>query len=358
MAPENYAAIRSVLIARGAFDEIYEPAWQRALVELGISCQLFDSHSLTLPGILGRVERHFFVGPGVAKIRREFISLVKRERPEVTLLYQGHYFDRRTLEQIRPFTFIAGYHNDDLFGNRKTLPRYRWLLPALPLYHGFHVYRACNVAEALLYGVPRAKMLMSYYLPWLDYPRRLSATDMREFGADLVFAGHAENDVRIECLANAARQGVKVRIYGLDYYWRRALPGEVYALVKPARKVVGDDYRKALCGAKMAACFFSRWNRDQYTRRSFEIPACGVFLLSERTPVMQEIYKEGEEAEFFNSPEEFLDKAKFYLKHDSLRQRIAAAGLRRVTSSGHDIQSRLRQWLTDVGQWRDELKGD
>jgi spore maturation protein CgeB len=356
MAREKLPAVRSVLIGRGAFDEIYEPAWQRALTEMGIPCQLFDSHSLTLPGVLGRIERHFFRGPGIARIKREFISLVQRERPEITLLYQGHYFDRRTLEQIRPFTFITGYHNDDPFGARKSFARYRMLLPALPLYHGYHVYRACNVADALRYGVPRAKVLMSYYIPWLDYPRHLSSEDMQAFGSELIFAGHAENDVRLECLAAAVRQGVKVRIYGLDNYWRRALPAEVYDIIKPISKVAGDDYRKSLCAAKIAACFFSRWNRDQYTRRSFEIPACGVFLLAERTPVMQELYKEGEEAEFFDSPAEFLDKVKFYLKNDSLRQRIAAAGFRRVTSSGHDIHSRLRQWLADINEWRSELQ--
>jgi spore maturation protein CgeB len=357
MAPKNYPAVGSILIGRGAFDEIYEPAWQRALLELGISCRLFDSHSLTLPGILGRIERRIFRGPGIARIKRHFISLVKTERPEVTLLYQGHYFDRQTLEQIRPFTFITGYHNDDPFGARKNLARYRMLLPALRYYHGYHVYRACNVPEAMRYGVPRAKVLMSYYIPWIDYPRQLSIEDMRTFGSELVFAGHAEDDMRLECLTAAVRQGVKVRIHGLDYYWRRALHDEVYDLIKPVSKVVGDDYRKALCGAKIAACFFSRWNRDQYTRRSFEIPACGVFMLAERTPVMQEIYKEGEEAEFFASPAEFLDKVLFYLKNDSLRQRIAAAGFRRVTSSGHDIHSRLRQWLADVGEWRHEQQG-
>ena len=283
--------------------------------------------------------------------------MVKTQRPDVTLLYQGQYFDRRTLEEIRPDTMLTGYHNDDPFGPRKTMLRYRLLLPALPLYHGYHVYRADNVEEARSRGVPRVKVLMSYYIPWLDYPRKLDLEDRQKFGGELVFAGHMEKDLRVECLTKAARQGVEVRLYGEDYYCRQALPDDVYARLKPVSKAMGDDYRKALCGAKIAACFFSRWNRDQYTRRSFEIPACGVFLLSERTPVMQELYEEGKEAEFFDSSEEFMDKVRFYLKNESARERIAAGGYRRVTTSGHDIYSRLRQWLTDVEEWRNELRG-
>jgi len=132
------------------------------------------------------------------------------------------------------------------------------------------------------------------------------------------------------------------------------LPRDVYTTVKPIFYARGADYRRALCASKIGTCFFSRWNRDQYTTRSWEIPACGTFLLSERTPAMQEFYREGKEAEFFEGPEEFMDKVKFYLDNDAARKRIAAAGYARVIASGNDIYSRMRQWLADVTDWRCE----
>ena len=69
---------------------------------------------------------------------------------------------------------------------------------------------------------------------------------------------------------------------------------------------------------------------------------------------MQEFYCEGKEAEFFESPEEFIDKVRFYLRNEAARERIAAAGYARVKSSGNDIYSRMRQWLADVAEWREE----
>ncbi|WGU68927.1 glycosyltransferase [Capnocytophaga canimorsus] len=45
--------------------------------------------------------------------------------------------------------------------------------------------------------------------------------------------------------------------------------------------------------------FLSKLNNDQYTRRCFEIPACGTMMLSERTPTLQEFYTENEEIVFF-----------------------------------------------------------
>ena len=78
-------------------------------------------------------------------------------------------------------------------------------------------------------------------------------------------------------------------------------------------------------------------------------------MLAERTLMMQEVFEECKEAEYFSSPEEFVDKVRFYLKHDSVREKIARAGQLRVTSSGHDIYSRMKQWLEDISQWKEQL---
>jgi len=47
---------------------------------------------------------------------------------------------------------------------------------------------------------------------------------------------------------------------------------------------------------------------------------------------------EGKEAEFFGVIEELADKARYYLNHDTERERIAAAGHRRCTTSGYSWQ--------------------
>ena len=99
--------IDTVLIVRSAFDDIYEPAWNRALNELGIKSKIFETHSLTLPGVFGRIERRILWGPGIIRIKRNFVEVFKRERPDVTLFYQGHYFDRETLEMK-----VQGRHED------------------------------------------------------------------------------------------------------------------------------------------------------------------------------------------------------------------------------------------------------
>ena len=67
----------------------------------------------------------------------------------------------------------------------------------------------------------------------------------------------------------------------------------------------------------------------------------GTFLLAERTALHQELLEEGKEAEFFDSDDEMLDKARFYLKNNEARQRVAAAGRIRCEQSGYSSANLL-----------------
>ena len=106
---------------------------------------------------------------------------------------------------------------------------------------------------------------------------------------------------------------------------------------------MGRDYRLALGGARIGLCLLRRANRDQHAMRSFEIPACGTFMLAERTDEHLAVFREDEEAAFFSSPQELLDKVRYYLAHEEIRRRIAIAGHARVTTGGHTYRDRLRE---------------
>src|ERR1019366_2501980 len=154
-----------------------------------------------------------------------------------------------------------------------------------------------------------------------------------------------------KCFLKAIETGLKVKVFGDARSWARADP-LFQRHVGVVTHAVGDDYRKGICAARIAPCFFSKRNRDQYTRRVFEITACRGFLLCERTPMMLDLFPEDRAAVYFSSPEEFIDKVLYYLKSESDRLRIAAEGHRQVIKQGHDIHSRMRQWSAQITVWR------
>ena len=91
-----------------------------------------------------------------------------------------------------------------------------------------------------------------------------------------------------------------------------------------------------------------RANRDGHVMRTFEVPACAGFLLAERTAEHQEMFEEGREMAFFDSPEELLEKTRYYLAHDAERRRLAEAAHRKVTTGGHTYRDRLVEILRAV----------
>jgi hypothetical protein len=343
-----------VLIVGGAMSPMYEPAIARGLAKLGHRVETIDASPGRRRTLLARVEDRLLFGPGLRELRRTVVERARELQPDFILVYQGHALDRGTIEKLGKVGFVAGVHNDDPFGARSTLLRYRHLLPALPAYDSFHVYRSVNVPEARALGVPRVSVLMPYFIPWLDHPRELTREEQESWDADVVFVGHHEPDQRVACLARAARHGYKTRVYGPTRFWQRALPADVRRMVGEVRPLGAEDYRKALAGSKVCTCFFSKWNRDQYTRRAFEIPAAGRFLLSERTEFMATFFREDEEVALFDNEDEFLDKLNFYLSNQKAREQVARAGREKVVRAGCDVRSRVDQLMSELHEWRSE----
>jgi spore maturation protein CgeB len=205
------------------------------------------------------------------------------------------------------------------------------------------VYRKVNIGEYRAAGGRHIELLMPYYTPEVHRPIVLTPDEQARYACDLVFVGHYENDGRMEYLRALVKAGLQVRLFG-GKYWDAKVLGELAGYFGAISPVLDKEYAKALIGAKLCLAFLSKLNRDTYTRRSFEIPACGGVMLSERTDDLMQLYKEGEEVAFFSSPQELVETAMSLLAHRERRTQIARAGHARCVNDGHDVLSRMRQF--------------
>ena len=132
---------------------------------------------------------------------------------------------------------------------------------------------------------------------------------------------------RDKILHDLIKAGLPVTIWGDR--WSRS---KYWPVLRQAWKGGGlrdRNYTLAIASADACLGFLSKGNRDQHTRRSLEAPYIGSVLIAERTPEHQEMFVEGEEALFWDGPEECIsaclkilnDKA----ERDNMRAEIGRA---------------------------------
>src|SRR5262249_1595215 len=68
----------------------------------------------------------------------------------------------------------------------------------------------------------------------------------------------------------------------------------------------------------------------QVRLRDFEATMSGAFYLVESFDELFEFFEPDKEIVCFNDPDELVDKARFYLRHEADRERIRQAGMRRA----------------------------
>ena len=355
-----------ILVAGDWYSEVHEEGVYQAYKKLGNDVYRFSWHQYFRPdapssSLVSRVTRFsrklqdkFIVGPIVSTINRNLVKTVNDCNPDIISLYRGTHITKGTLHSIKkshPSTCVICHNEDDPFTEGHPYWLWRHFLASIPEYDLVLAHRVRNIEQYRESGARDVKFMRSWYAPERIHPVTLSADDKLQFGCDVVFIGHYEDDGRIDYLEEIVKSGFKLRLFGPGKYWDPVLRQSSHLRdLAPTQLVWGDNYNKALCGAKVALCFLSKLNRDTYTRRCFEIPATETLLLSEYAEELTTLFRAGVEADFFASKEELILKLRCYVDNESLRVSVAKAGHQRVVDDGHDVVSRMKQVIDWVGQ--------
>lgn len=273
---------------------------------------------------------------------RRILDAMRESRPDILWIDKGIGIWPSTLRTVRagyPSVRVVGFSRDDMMNPANSTRHFR---RSLPYYHVFFTTKSFGVRELEGLGCPRAVFVANSFDPDLHRPVDLTPKERAELGGPVGFIGTAE-DERAQSIAHLARNGVPVKVWGDG--WAeigRRLPESVN-VAGPGR--FGEDYPRVICSFDINLAFLRKCNRDLQTGRSVEIPACGAFMLAERTDEHLSLFTEGLEAEFFSDDEELVKKAKYYLAHPDRRQAIGAAGRRRCLAAGYSNHDRIREML-------------
>jgi len=246
-----------------------------------------------------------------------------------------------TFRRESPDTTLIAYSPDDCRILYNEAVRYAQSIPEYDLHITTKSY---NVEELRNWGARDVLFIDNAYCPEIHRPLELSTVDRDHFACEVGFVGYFEED-RAERMLELARAGVPVVVRGPA--WNR-LRNSHHDLTVFDEYLEDEDYPKAVNATGINLGFLRKQARDLQTTRSIEIPACGGFLLAERTPEHQALFEEGQEAEFFEGFDELLEKCQFYMAHPDERERIAMGGLERCHRDGYGNKDRLARVLEYV----------
>ena len=256
------------------------------------------------------------------------------------------------LRNLAPEMLLVSYSPDDM-----TIPvnSSRHFRLALPFFDVHFTTKTHNVTPLKSMGARRVELVGNAYAPEVHRPMPRTSEDRSVSGAVWGLSGISRPIAPAKSTFLGAN-GIPVRVWGPNWrrYWQRPPAG---VTLEPGG-LFGDDYARAISNFDINLAFLRKVRGDRQTTRTMEIPACGAFMLAERTEEHLALFEEGREAEFFSDREELLRKCHYYLQHPRDRLRIAEAGRQRCLMSGYSNHDRMRSMLSIVREIQEKKRAE
>jgi spore maturation protein CgeB len=285
-----------------------------------------------------------FIGPlDLANVNKQMLSQIQGGNIDLIWIDKGGIIRAETLKKAKENNvIIAGYSPDDMLNPQNQSSHF---IKGLPFYDIYLTTKSYNVEELKQLGCPEVEFIKKSFCPNIHRIHKLSTEDKMKYGGDIGFIGAFEQE-RAQAILYLVENGINVRVWG-DGGWNKLRNAHSNLKIE-SKSLWAEEYAKALCSFKIDLCFLRKVNRDLHTQRSIEIPACGGFMLAERTDEHLNLFEEGKEAEYFSDNEELLRKVRYYLEHSKERELIAKAGYQRCIDDGYSNKERLKPVLESI----------
>lgn len=333
---ENTAAAPLKILYAGTLSENDSALYRLwALERLGHHVVRLNAYEYEPPnGLARKIAFRLAAGPWVDRMNRDLLVIAERERPDVVWADKLLGMKPGTLDKLRALGITtASYMIDNPFGIRQD-PGWRLYMKAIPHYDLHVVQRDANIAQYKERGARSVIKIQTAYEPTIHFPPPDGWSDKNR-DREVSFIG-TPYDNRAEFLTRLWRDfSVPVTVSG-GLVWKQHLHGEAIAgMYRGYGELFREAYREGIWRSKINLSFLTHANRDEFAHKSFEIAACEGFLLAERSEGHLARFRENEEAVFFSTIEECVEKIRLYLPDEAARRRIAIAGRIRAVRSGY-----------------------
>lgn len=111
--------------------------------------------------------------------------------------------------------------------------------------------------------------------------------------------------------------------------------------------IFGKAYAKTISGGLLSLGLLSKIIPELHTTRTFEIPACGTALITERNEETQKIFTEAEVL-FFSNNQELIDKVEVAFSNVLMLKAVTENGMKKVREGGFDYKTILQNIILQL----------
>jgi spore maturation protein CgeB len=317
-----------------------------ALEKLG-DVDRIDTTSKAYPLFVKIQNRFFQRGVSVPfqdylSINTKIVDQIGQKKYDLVWIDKGLFINKTTLQKIKknnPAALIIGYSPDDMSQRHNQSLNF---INSLPFYDYFVTTKSYIIEDLKKMGAKEVLFVDNAYEDSFHFPRTLTDYEKQKLGDDVGFIGTWEQE-RANSILYLARNGIRVRVWGGGKW--KDYKNRFQNLTIEDSGLFSEEYSKALGAFKISLCFLRKINSDLQTTRTMEIPACGSFLMAERTIEHERLFKEGKEAAFFSTDEELLQKCQYYLAHETERNVITQAAYLKCIDAGYSNKKSMEAIL-------------
>jgi spore maturation protein CgeB len=276
-------------------------------------------------------------------LNKDLLKEVEEHDPEIIFIVKGVNVYPRTLKKIKMCnknSILVSWSLDDMYARHN---RSFYYTKGLKYYDHVFTTKSYNVAELKSLGARNVSFLYQAYSRYRHLNENLDMTEPNR--RDVSFVGYAD-EIRFRTILFLANNGVKVEVAGGT--WKKFKSRGHENISIHARDLIEEEYSDFICSSKINLGLLRKINRDLHTSRSVEIPACGGFLLAERTAEHDELFEDNVEAVFFDDDQDLLRLVRHYLLEDKQRDLIRMRGLKRCRDSNYSYDKMVDIILSKV----------
>lgn len=302
----------------------------------------------------GRILRRLQLPVILREWNVRLLQEVDRFKPDLVYVTDGHLAYQETIQKIRDRGVpIMCFYHDVHWKNRQ----YSRFDRCLDLFDLVATTRQWHEAEFKMAGAKHVMVVRFGYNPQVHHPVISNERIRQVYGSEVCFIGTKEAQRVLDLTRLVSGDfPYDFKIWGSLWntlpdtspilrYWQgmTALEDEIaliYATNKIALHWVGWDPNSSNEQLRKG---------DQHNSRTFQIAACnGAMMMAQRTDEHRAFFVEDQEAVFFDTPDELLEKLAYWMvpERDDARRQIAQAAYARCMQEDYSYVPVVKRFLT------------